>query len=162
EAGVIQIDYKGDGTLTATQTVAAAGQFPFTAPALPDGTFTTKVTFTPTAGAAAAAQRSTIIHTTAPTLMPGASSPPGPLFGRTLTVSKPLSAATISTASILVSGPGIPGSVQPASVIGSGTTYVVTFATPLIKGGTYTLQLASTITDLAGNTLGSGIIDSFQ
>ena len=63
---------------------------------------------------------------------------------------------------MLVSGPGITGSVNPTSVIGSGSSYTVTFAGPLVKGGTYTLQIAPTVADLAGNTLASGVGDTFQ
>ena len=37
EGGSIQIDYKGDGTSTASQTVTAAGEYSFTSPALADG-----------------------------------------------------------------------------------------------------------------------------
>ena len=162
EDGVIQVDFKGDGTATAMQTVAAAGQYQFTAPALPDGTFTTKVSFTPTTGTAAAASVTVTIDTNAPTLLVGSSIEQGPLYTRTLTFSKAIDAATIGTSSILVSGPGITGQVQPASVIGSGTTYVVTFSSPLAIGGTYTLQLAAGIADLAGNMLGSGVTDTFQ
>ncbi len=38
----------------------------------------------------------------------------------------------------------------------------MTFAAPLVKGGAYTLQIAPTVADLAGNTLGPGAADSFQ
>ncbi len=163
EAGVIQIDYKGDGSSTATQTVTGAGQYSLTSPALADGNYTAKVTFTPSDGSTAvSASVGFTIDTKAPTLVPGSSSAQGPLFSRTLTFSTNIDASTIGASSIAISGPGITGSVQPASVIGSGTTYVVTFAAPLTKGGAYTLALSSSIADLAGNTIGSGVTDQFQ
>ena len=160
---MIQVDYKGDGSSTASQTVAAAGQYSFTSPALPDGSYTAKVTFTPSdGGAAVAASVGYTIDTKAPTLVPGASTAQGPLYSRTLTFSKNIDAATIGVSSIAISGPGITGSIQPASVIGSGTTYVVTFAAPLTQGGAYTLRFRASIADLAGNTIGSGVVDQFQ
>ncbi len=162
EAGVIQVDYKGDRSSTASLSVTAAGQYSFTSPALADGSYTAKVTFTPGGGSAVTASVGYTIDTKAPTLVPGSSTAQGPLYSRTLTFSKNINAATIGAASIAISGPGITGSIQPASIIGSGTTYVVTFATPLTKGGNYTLALAAAITDLAGNSIGSGVTDHFQ
>src|SRR5262249_8293049 len=63
---------------------------------------------------------------------------------------------------VLISGPGIAGSVHPTQVTGGGSTYTVTFASPLTKGGSYAIQLSSSIADLAGNTLGPGVADNFQ
>ena len=69
----------------------------------------------------------------------------------------------MARASILVSGPGITGAINPSSVIGSGADYTIAFASPLVTGGdAYTLTLAPTIADIAGNLLGSGVTDSFQ
>ncbi len=161
EAGTILVDYKGDGTATATLAVSAAGTYQFTAPTLADGTYTTKATFTPTAESAVTGNVTITIDTKAPTLLTGSALENGPLYTRTLTFSKDIDATTIGAASVLVSGPGITGSVDSASVIGSGTTYTVTFATPLTQGGAYTLQLAASIADLAGNPLGSGVTDTF-
>src|SRR5262249_11992368 len=152
---------KGDGTLTASQTVGTAGTYTFTAPTLADATYQTTATFTPTAAAAVSAKVTVTIDTTAPTLLGGTGTEQAPLFTRTLTFSKSIDTSTISTASILVSGPGISGSVHPAQVLGSGTTYTVSFASPLLAAGTYTLQLGPTVADLAGNTLGPGVTDTF-
>ena len=162
EGGLIQVDFKGDGTSTTSQSVTAAGTYSFTSPSLANGSYTAKVTFTPTLGAAATASVSYTIDTTTPTLVPGSPSAQGPLYSRTLTFSENINAATIGVSSIAISGPGITGSIQPASVIGSGTTYVVTFAAPLTKGGTFTLALSPSIADIAGNLLGSGVTDQFQ
>ena len=54
------------------------------------------------------------------------------------------------------------GTVHPQQVLGSGSSYTVVFESPLIAGGVYTLQLAPTIADVAGNVLGSGVADTFQ
>ena len=162
EAGSIQVDYKGDGSSSVSLSVAAAGQYSFTSPTLADGSYTAKVTFTPSGGSAVTTSVVYTIDTKAPTLVAGSSTAQGPLYSRTLTFSKNIDAATIGASSIAISGPGITGSIQPESVIGSGTTYVVTFATPLTKGGEYTLALAAAITDLAGNSIGSGVADQFQ
>ncbi len=163
EAGVIAVDYKGDGGSTASQTVTAGGSYSFTSPALSDGGYAAKVTFTPSNGAATvAASIGYTIDTKAPTLVRGTSTAQGPLYSRTLTFSKNIDAATISASSIAISGPGITGSIEPASVIGSGTSYVVNFAAPLTQGGAYTLALSASIADLAGNTIGSGVVDQFQ
>ncbi len=45
EAGTIVVDYKGDGTTTATMTVSAAGEYTLTAPSLPDGMYTAEGPF---------------------------------------------------------------------------------------------------------------------
>ncbi len=39
---------------------------------------------------------------------------------------------------------------------------MVAFASPLILAGNYSLSLASTIADIAGNPIGSGVVDTFQ
>ncbi len=161
QAGTITVDYKGNGSSTATRAVAAAGTYQFTAPGLADGTYTTTAKFTPSGGTAVSASLTFTVDTQAPTLRAGAAAQ-GPLFTRTLTFSENMDASTISAASILVSGPGITGTINPAQVIGGGATYTVSFSNPLTKGGFYTLQLASTIADLAGNPSGSGVTDSFQ
>ena len=162
EPGTIVVDYKSDGTSTASLAVTASGTYSFTAPSLADGTYTTAASFTPTAGTAASAKISTTIDTSIPTLEDGSPNPQGPLYTRTLTFSKNMDATTIGSSAILVSGPGVTGSVNPSQVTGSGTTYTVTFANPLTKGGNYTLQLASTITDRAGNSIGTGVADTFN
>ncbi|HEV3312710.1 MAG TPA: Ig-like domain-containing protein, partial [Chloroflexota bacterium] len=162
EGGLIQFDFKGDGSSTTSQTVAAAGTYKFTSPALADGSYTAKVSFTPSGGSAVAASAPFTIDTKAPTLLAGSPTAQGPLYSRTLAFSKNMNAATIGDSSISISGPGITGSIQPASVIGSGSTYVVNFSAPLTKGGNYTLSLGTGITDLAGNSIGSGVADTFQ
>ncbi len=163
EGGLIQVDFKGDGTSTTSQSVTAAGTYSFTSPALVNGSHTAKVTFTPTLRQPRLTRASATRSTPSPRRWCRAHPPRrDPLYSRTLTFSENINAATIGASSIAISGPGITGSIQPASVIGSGTTYVVTFAAPLTKGGTYTLALSPSIADIAGNSLGSGVTDQFQ
>ena len=121
------------------------------------------MTFTPSAGSAVTASVGYTIDTTAPTLVPGSSTAQGPLYSRTLTFSENINAATIGVSSIAISGPGITGSIQPASVIGSGTTYVVTFTAPLTKGGAYTLALCAVDRRSRGQLARLGrYVDQFQ
>ena len=162
EAGTITVDFKSDGADIATQAVSAAGTYPFTSPPLADGTYKVTVHFTPPGEPTVSASVTITIDTKPPTLLTGASTQPGPVYSRTLTFSEAIDASTIGAAAILVSGPGITGSINPSAVIGSGAAYTVDFASPLITTGTYTLTLASTIADIAGNPLGSGVTDSFQ
>src|SRR5205823_1404865 len=113
QSGTVTLDYKGDGSLTSVQTVPAAGQYTFTAPQLSDGTYNATATFVPDNGGASAQDHVTItIDARAPTLLAGSLSAQGPLYTRSLVFSKPLDAATISAAALLVSGPGITGSVH--------------------------------------------------
>ena len=77
QAGTIAVDYKGDGTATASQTVSAGGTYPFTAPTLPDGTYNATATFTPSGGTAISAKVSYVIDTVAPTLRRGPAPPKG-------------------------------------------------------------------------------------
>ena len=95
EAGSIQVDYKGDGSSSVSLSVAAAGQYSFTSPTLADGSYTAKVTFTPSGGGAVTTSVVYTIDTKAPTLVAGSSTAQGPLYSRTLTFSKNIDAATI-------------------------------------------------------------------
>ncbi len=88
EPGTITIDYKGDGTSTATLGVAAAGTYTFSAPVLAPTSYTAKVSFTPTTGAAASATLNYAIDTTPPKLVTGPVSEKGPLYTRTLVFSQ--------------------------------------------------------------------------
>ncbi len=50
QAGTIAVDYKGDGTATASQSVSSGGTYQFTAPTLGDGSYNATATFTPSGG----------------------------------------------------------------------------------------------------------------
>ncbi len=151
EAGLISVDFKGDGTSLATQTVVAAGTYMFTSPDLADGTYTTKVTFTPSGGTAVTSSTMTTIDTLQPQVVAGLASEQAPEFTRTLTFNKAMDSSTLSPSTITLLAPN--GATVPiSSIIGSGTTYVLNFSPlPIYLPGVYTVDIGSGVTDRAGN-----------
>ena len=135
EAGTILVDYKGDGTATATQTVSAAGTYQFTAPMLAAGTYTTKATFTPTAEPAVTSNVTTTIDTTAPTVL--SSTPTGTVNDLVdqvdVTFSKLINVATLNGTNLSLSGPGGAVTVGQGYLLG-GTTYGIPFAAQRANG----------------------------
>src|SRR5262249_15782597 len=119
-------------------------------------------TFTPTIGASVSDSVSIVIDTQKPALVAGAVSEQGPLFSRALNFNKNLDSSTISAASIQISGPGIAGSINPAQLFGSGSSYTLVWTNRVVEGGTYTVSVASSVADIAGNTVGAGAHDTFQ
>src|SRR5205807_2599056 len=78
------------------------------------------------------------------------------------TFSKPMNAATITTATFTLRAAGAAANV-PATVTvnAAGTVATLTPATPLALGTVYTATVAATVTDVAGTPLGTASVWSF-
>src|SRR5437660_3843727 len=78
------------------------------------------------------------------------------------TFSKPMNAATITTATFTLRAAGAAANV-PATVIvnAAGTIATLTPTTPLAAGTVYTATVASTVADTVGNPLGTAFVWSF-
>ena len=159
KSGSIELDV--DGAAVATQAVAGAGLVPITlTTGLADGQHAIKAIFTPSAGTAVQAGITVTIDTQHPTVVAGAATEQPPLASRTLTFSKAIDPATFTASTVTLVGPG--GTTIPVSALtGSGTTYLLSFSTPLIAGGTYTVNVGAGVADLAGNSLAAPTSDSF-
>ncbi len=84
---------------------------------------------------------------------------PIPLTQLTVTFDKPINPATFTASEVAIRGPGIQGSMQPTSITGSGTTYIISF--PLLSDpGVYSFEIGPDVQDLAGNDMdqnGNGV-----
>src|SRR2546425_352207 len=78
------------------------------------------------------------------------------------TFSKPMNAATITTATFTLRAAGAAANV-PATVTvnAAGTVATLTPTTPLALGTVYTATVAATVTDVAGTALGTASVWSF-
>ncbi len=158
KSGSLELDV--DGSAVSTQAVTA-GTIPITlTSALGNGAHTIKAIFTPTVGSAVSASLSITIDTTHPSVVAGTATAQAPLFTRVLTFSKAIDPSTINTSDVTVIGPG--GVAVPLSTVtGSGTTYTLTFASPLVGSGSYTVNVGAGVLDLAGNAIASPTSDAF-
>jgi hypothetical protein len=154
QAGTIGIDFDGNGTTDATQTVSLAGTYQFTEPtALANGTYTAAVSFTAATGLATQATTTYTIDTAGPYVT--AMSPTGAVGNRlgqlTVTFNKLIDLSTFTPSAVTLTGPGGTIAVSQPQ-LGSGTTYSISFPTQAIQG-TYTLTIAPTVASLAGNQM---------
>src|SRR5207253_6178081 len=78
------------------------------------------------------------------------------------TISKPIAAATITTATFTLRAAGAAANV-PATVTlnAAGTIATLTPTAPLALGTVYTATVSGTVTDVAGTTLGADSVWSF-
>ena len=160
KAGVIGLDFNGDGTYEVTRTVTGAGTFALTAPALTSGTYTVTANFTAAAGGSAASSTPLTVDTQAPTVVAGPANEQAPFNSRIVKFSSPVYGVDLSSAITLV-GPNGSIPLTGITAVGSaGDTYQLTFATQ-IAPGQYTVTAHAAITDAAGNPIGSGQADTF-
>ncbi len=75
QAGTIQMDFDGNGTIDATLSVQIAGEYPFTAPTLADGSYLATVHFTAANGSSDVTTTAFTIDTKALSVVPQASGP---------------------------------------------------------------------------------------
>ena len=153
QAGTIGVDFDGNGTIDASLSVQLAGMYQFTAPTLAAGTYTEKTSFTSASGGTAQASTPYTIVTDGPHVT--ALSPSGPVATSvsqaTVTFSAPVDLTTFTPSAITLVGPaGVIAVNQPQRV--SGSTYTISFATQSAQG-TYTLTIAPSVADLAGNQM---------
>ncbi len=153
QAGTIEMDFQGDGTLTAVLSAPVAGVYQFTAPTLADGTYTAVATFDTTTGKSAQGLATYTIDTVGPHV--AAMSPTGSVNTSisqvTLTFSEPIDLNTLIPSAITLTGPsGIVAVNQPQLV--SSETYSISFPKQAASGA-YSLSIAPTVSDLAGNEM---------
>ncbi len=153
QAGTIEMDFQGDGTIDATLSAPAAGTYQFTSPTLADGTYTAMATFDSSTGGMTQASTTYAIDTVGPYVD---SMSPDSLVSTSVsdvmvTFSELVNLSTFTPSAITFTGPdGSIGVDQPELV--SGTTYDIGFGTQFAQG-TYTFTIAPTVTDLAGNEM---------
>lgn len=152
KAGTITLDYNNDGVVDETIIAPAAGNYTATAAELADDVRPVRATFTPLLGSDAQATLNVTIDTQPPTPTLGQSSEPAPLSQRTVTFNEPIVASTFNAAATVLTGPAAAGPLAVASIVGSGTTYVVGFS-PLVVAGNYAIGIPGSVVDLAGNAI---------
>jgi hypothetical protein len=153
QAGVIGIDFEGNGAFTANLSVAAAGTYQLTSPRLADGSYVATVTFNAVTGILGqGAARYSIDTAGSHVSAMNPSGVTGSSFSElTVTYTEPMDLNTFKAASVTLTGPGGSISVNnPVSVFGN--TYAILFPTQA-SPGTYTLSIAPGVSDLAGNHL---------
>ena len=160
EAGVLAVDYQGDEAPDLQRLLPGAGTYEITFPTLADGQYTVAAELIPVSGQPATDSFALTIDTTAPALLPGRPVAAAPLAQRVLTFSKAIDPGTLTAADVVVSGPGIEAG-PVAGVTGATDTFTATFD-PLLTRNAFTLTVAATVADLAGNPLSQEGIDAFQ
>jgi hypothetical protein len=153
QGGSITVDFDGNAAHDQTRSVPVAGTYQFTAPTLANGAFTATATFTSKTGGTAQDATLYTIDTAHPHVT--AFSPTGTIntsaAQATVTFSEPVDLSTLTPSAITLTGPaGVIAVNQPQLV--SGSTYTIGFATQAALG-TYTLTIAPTVTNFAGNKI---------
>ena len=154
QAGTIGVDFDGNGTIDATLSVQVAGTYQFTAPTLANGTYTATATFTSATGGTAQSSTTYTIDTDRAARHGDESerhrsAPASPRS--TVTFSEPVDLNTFTPSAITLTGPGGAIAVSQPQLV-SGSTYNIGFATQTAQGA-YTLTIAPSVTDLAGNEM---------
>jgi hypothetical protein len=153
QAGAIGIDYEGNGQFTGTLYAPVAGTYQLTAPTLAPGTHAATATFTALSGALGQGSTGYTIDTTGArvTAMNPSAAVGTSVSFVTVTFNKPVNLSTFNPAAITLTGPnGAIAVSQPFLV--SGDKYSIGFAKQSVQG-TYTLTIAATVADLAGNAM---------
>ncbi|MGF1632984.1 MAG: CARDB domain-containing protein [Phycisphaerae bacterium] len=153
QPGIITVDWTGDGVADVTLTAAAAGTSSFTTPPLADGSYAFVATFTSDIGQPAVftPPLTVTIDTTPPAVVSTTAS--GTRLGDgslNVSFSEP-PAATLQSGDFSLLDPDGNAVAVTASAV-SGTLYLLTFP-PLTLFGDYTLAVAGSTTDAAGNAL---------
>ncbi|MGA2502151.1 MAG: putative Ig domain-containing protein, partial [Tepidisphaeraceae bacterium] len=114
KAGIIGLDYTGDGVADATLTVPAAGTYTIAAPALAQGERTVTATFAAAAGGTAQATMPLTLDTTGPRVT--GMSPTGNAGGAAdhvdVTFDSPLDDRTVTTSAFSLAGPAGPVAIS--------------------------------------------------
>ena len=153
QPGTISLDFEGNGTYVGTLYASAAGTYQLTAPTLTAGTYTAAATFDAVTGPVGQGYYTYTIDTTAPYVT--AMTPTGTLNNGvsqvTVTFSKAMNPNTLTAAAFTLTGPNGAVPVNAPQLV-SGNTYSISFADQIAQG-TYTLVVAATVEDAAGNEL---------
>jgi len=161
QAGTLAVDFDGNGTTEATLSVPAAGTYQLTAPKLADGTYTAEATLTAATGVSGQGSTTYTIDTATPAVT--SLSPSGPVYTgvsqATLTFNELVDLNTFTPAAITLTGPAGTVSVNQPQLV-SGTTYSISFPQQTAQG-TYTLTVASSVTDFAANPMAQPFTGSF-
>ena len=161
QAGTITMNFNGNTAQNQTLNVLAPGTYQFIAPSLASGTYTATATFNATAGGTSQNTTAYTIDTSNPAVT--SMTPAGPIYNSQsllmITYSELVDLNTFKPAAITLTGPsGIIAVTQPQLV--SGSTYSIGFATQTLQG-TYTLSIASSVADFAGNPMTQSFNGSF-
>ena len=153
EAGTITVDFDGIPVHDQTLNVYAAGTYTFTAPTLSAGSYTLSAIFHANGANSVEATVPFTVETARPYITGFA--PSGTLntaFSQAIvTFSEPVDLGTFNASAITFTGPSGAIAVNAEQFL-SGTSYSISFPTQSTQG-TYTLVVANTVTDYAGNLL---------
>ena len=161
QAGAITVGFDGNPADDQSLSAPSAGTYQFTAPSLADGAYTTTASFS--AGLSGNAQSS--MNYTIDTVPPqaGALSPAGTVntsvSQASITFSEPMDLQSFSPSAVTLTGPAGAINVNQPQLV-SGNTYSIGFA-PQTAQGSYTLTIATSVTDFAGNPLSQAYSNSF-
>ena len=162
QAGTIAVDFDGNGTTDATLSVPAAGTYQLTAPKLADGTYTATATFTAATGGHGQGSTTYTIDTATPAVT--ALSPSGTVYTAVSQVDGHLQRA------------GGPEHLHPrrhhadrperhhqrqSAAAGLGHAPTASASRQQTAQGTYTLTIASSVTDFAANPMKQPFTGSF-
>jgi len=161
QAGAISVDFDGNSSHDQSLSVSTAGTYQFTAPSLADGAYTTTASFDASLSGTAQNTTNYTIDTVRP--QAAAMTPSGTVNTTVsqvaITFSEPVDLKTFSPSAITLTGPGGTIGVNQPQLV-SGSTYNIGFATQTAQGS-YTLTIATSVTDFAGNALSQTFSNSF-
>ncbi len=151
QAGRIEVDFDGDGSIDATRTVASPGAYPFTAPTFLDGVHTVSADFFPDTGAPSRNTLTVNIDTQSPRQLTGRPTEQAPSYRRVIRFSEAVEWSAELATQMELTGPG--GEQIPlTNVIVQDLEVRIDFAA-LIEPGSYFVSAPALIRDLAGNPL---------
>jgi hypothetical protein len=161
QAGTISLDFESNGQFVASQSVSGTGTYQLTVPSsLPDGTYTATAIFTAATGLTAQGSATYTIDTVPPTVT--SISPTGTVNTSvdqaTITFSEPVDLNSLSLA-ITLTGPTGSVTLNPPHLV-SGSTYKIGFLSQTAEAS-YTLTIASNVSDFAGNPMGQTFTGTF-
>jgi len=170
QAGLIEVDFDGNGTVDASQAVAGAGTFPFTSHPLGDGQYDVTGTLTPAAGDPVYDTVDVTIDTTPPEAIELLGIPPSPTDTPVESVgvlfSEVLDLPTFDHQDVALTRNGGVNLITPSVTVQhlSGTTYRMEGLTPLnTVGGEYELSVdAGGVADVAGNSGIGGVAQTWK
>ncbi len=154
EAGLIRMDFDGDGSTDEILSVAAAGSYAMTAGSpLADGPTAAAVTFDSVTDDPIATSLTITVDTDGPRGAAIGSQEIAPWTSWSFAFSEPIVVASLDLADIGFTAPGgadLSGDLL--TVVGDGIDFTVTFA-PQVTPGDYLFDIGPGATDLAGNAM---------
>ena len=152
EAGLLGLDLDGNGTRETSLSAPTGGTYAVAAAPLADGEYTIAADFTPAGGELLTDQIAVTVDTTAPTLLAGEPVAAAPVAQRVLRFGEAIDPGTLAAGDVLLSGPGIPEPLPVTGLTGATDTFTAAFDA-LTTRDRFTLTVAASVSDLAGNPL---------